>query len=111
MQPASHIPRKRAPHREHGGTERTHRSPLRKTLCPLFCSVNSVIRSLRAAAITVHLHDALATARPLRGPRFQAHFAQAPIDTPRIIKKWSRLRLSRAKGAKFPESASPKSNE
>src|ERR1017187_4575609 len=32
------------------------------------------------------------------------------IDTPRIIKKWSRLRLSRAQGAEFPESVSPKLN-
>src|ERR1019366_8690907 len=40
--------------REHGEVHQENRS-----LCSLFCSVHSVIRFLRAAAITVHLRDAL----------------------------------------------------
>jgi hypothetical protein len=52
-----------------------------------------------------------ARASPKIGARFQAGFTHAPIDTPRIIKKWSRLRLSRAQGADLPESTSTKSHE
>jgi hypothetical protein len=43
-------------------------------------------------------------------PRFQPGFAHAAIAVGCIIEKWSRLRLSRAQSAEFPESAPPKSN-